>query len=198
MKHHKQDRRVNKTKNAITNTLLRLMEEKSVSEITVSELTNAADINRKTFYNHYENLDSVLKELEENCLNWVMAFVKDASFSTLLEDPASVYVDIARGLQRHRELLHLLYNSGVYPRLSSRITESLKDSVREKARAEIKPEYLPKADLLLDFVTAGAVGIYDTMFRKDDPTTLDEVTEFIHYFFDKSDIQGVLKEEFLK
>ena len=56
-KYTKTDRRVSKTRNAITNTLLKLMEEKPLSEITVSELTELADVNRKTFYNHYENMD---------------------------------------------------------------------------------------------------------------------------------------------
>lgn len=198
MKHRKQDRRVNKTKNAITKTLLTLMEKKSVGDITVSELTEMADINRKTFYNHYSNIDAVLDELENNCVNWALAFVDDTTFASLVEDPAMLYTNIARGLQRHSEFLHLLHDSGIYSRVSNKITLSIKDAIMEKAKHEFKPEYLGRAEMLLDFITAGAVGIYDTMFSKEEPATLDEVTEFFKYIFMHSNLQLVLSDEFIK
>ena len=198
MKHLKQDRRVNKTKNAITNTLLTLKEEKPVSRITVSELTEAADINRKTFYNHYSNIDSVLSEMEDNCINWAVAFVKDMSIDDLINDPATVYVEIARGLQRHSDFIMLLNKSGVYPRLSNKIAVNIKSTVLEKAESGLKPEYLPKAGLLLDFITAGAVGVYDNMFRPVDPVTLEEATTFFYDIYERSTIRNLLREDMLK
>ena len=198
MKHVKQDRRVNKTKNAITNTLLMLMEEKSVSRITVSELTEAADINRKTFYNHYSNIDSVLSEMEDNCINWAVSFVKDIPLESLINDPATVYVEIAKGLQRHSDFIGLLTKSGVYPRLSNKMAVSIKDAVLKKADAELKPGYVPKAALLLDFMTAGAVGIYDNMFRNDDPVPLEDAVAFFYDIYERSNIRTLLKEDMFK
>ena len=193
-KYTKTDRRVSKTRNAITNTLLRLMEEKPLSEITVSELTELADVNRKTFYNHYENMDSVILELENNCSNWILSFVEDAPIERFLSEPAAMYIEIAEGLQGHKDLLRLLYESGLYPRLSSKISENLKYSIWEKTKDEFKPEFQPKAFLLLDFLNAGVVGIYDTMFDKEDPTSLEDVKEFFNFAFEKSNLQAVLRE----
>ncbi|MBR0481745.1 MAG: TetR/AcrR family transcriptional regulator, partial [Firmicutes bacterium] len=193
-KYTKTDRRVSKTRNAITNTLLKLMEEKPLSEITVSELTELADVNRKTFYNHYENMDSVIIELENNCSNWILSFVEDAPMTKFLNEPAAMYIEIAEGLQRHKDLLHLLYESGVYSKLSRKLSENLKNSVWEKTKDEFKPEFRPKAYLLLDFLNAGVVGIYDTMFNKDDPTPLEDVKEFFDFVFAESNLQAVLKE----
>ena len=42
----KEDRRVRKTKEALRNGLLQLMQEKQINEITVKELTELVDINR--------------------------------------------------------------------------------------------------------------------------------------------------------
>ncbi|MBQ9794006.1 MAG: hypothetical protein IJW34_03570 [Clostridia bacterium] len=46
------DRRIIKTKRAIAVALLQLLSEKPLEEITITELTLKADINRKTFYLH--------------------------------------------------------------------------------------------------------------------------------------------------
>ena len=198
MKHQKLDRRVRKTKNAITGALLRLMEEKPVSSITVSELTEAADINRKTFYNHYDNVDSVLGELENNCSNWVLSFVKDVPFETLLDDPVMLYTEIAQGLQRHRDLVMLLRDAGVYSRLTDKISSSLIELIIEKTEDEFKPEYFPTALRLLEFITAGAVRIYDSMFDVEEPASLEDVESFISYIFEHSSFREVLKAEALK
>ena len=45
------DRRVIRTKRSIRMALTRLLAAKPLGEITVTELSKAADINRKTFYN---------------------------------------------------------------------------------------------------------------------------------------------------
>ena len=44
------DRRVKRTKKALHDALLTLLNEKSINEITVTELTSLADVNRATFY----------------------------------------------------------------------------------------------------------------------------------------------------
>lgn len=57
------DRRIVKTKRAINLALLQLLSEKSVDDITITELTAKADINRKTFYLHYAGVEDVADEL---------------------------------------------------------------------------------------------------------------------------------------
>lgn len=60
------DRRVKKTKKAIQDALMTLMDKKNISDITIIELTKEADVNRKTFYNHYSDIYQVMDEIENN------------------------------------------------------------------------------------------------------------------------------------
>ena len=62
----KTDRRVRKTKKQLRQALTALMMEKSVSEITVREIAELADVNRGTFYAHYKDVSDLLSQLEEN------------------------------------------------------------------------------------------------------------------------------------
>ena len=61
----KQDRRVRKSKDYLKNSLIELMQSKSVNNITVKELVIKADLNRSTFYNYYCDIPDMLKKLEE-------------------------------------------------------------------------------------------------------------------------------------
>lgn len=59
------DRRQKKTHKAVELALLDLLQEKNYEQITISELTDKADINRKTFYNNYDSLDDVVRSIEK-------------------------------------------------------------------------------------------------------------------------------------
>lgn len=63
------DRRVRKSKEALKNSLIELMREKSVNNITVKELVTRADLNRSTFYNYYSDIPDMLSKLEDELYN---------------------------------------------------------------------------------------------------------------------------------
>lgn len=67
------DLRVNKTKKAIINSFILLRANKPVEKITIKELTDMAEINKATFYRHYEDIyalsESLEQELIAGCLN---------------------------------------------------------------------------------------------------------------------------------
>ena len=58
----KADRRILKTKKAIYEALVELMQKKKLNSITVTELAAQANINRKTFYTYYSTVNDVLDE----------------------------------------------------------------------------------------------------------------------------------------
>mgnify|MGYP000080238523 FL=1 len=60
-----EDLRVRKTREAIHQTFKLMICEMDYDQITIKELTERAQINRKTFYLHYNNLDDLLTELQE-------------------------------------------------------------------------------------------------------------------------------------
>ena len=60
-----EDLRVRKTKEAIRSTFKSMICEMDYHQITIKQLTERAQINRKTFYLHYTGLDDLLAELQE-------------------------------------------------------------------------------------------------------------------------------------
>lgn len=58
------DRRVKRTKKLLRDSLFTLLQEKSINEITVTELTEIADINRATFYFYYTDIMDMLDQIQ--------------------------------------------------------------------------------------------------------------------------------------
>ena len=61
----KEDRRVRYTKQAIRDGFLRLLAEKPIEKISVTEICREADINRGTFYAHYSDPYELKHSLED-------------------------------------------------------------------------------------------------------------------------------------
>ena len=59
------DKRIMKTRRSIHSAMTDLLAVKPIEEITVTELAEAAEINRKTFYNYYSSVYMVAEEMED-------------------------------------------------------------------------------------------------------------------------------------
>ncbi|MGN6712377.1 TetR/AcrR family transcriptional regulator [Anaerocolumna jejuensis] len=68
MKEIKQNRKTQYTQMVLRNALMELMEQKTISQITVKELCIKADINRTTFYAHYTDTNDLLHKIEADVL----------------------------------------------------------------------------------------------------------------------------------
>ncbi|MDO4489868.1 MAG: TetR/AcrR family transcriptional regulator [Lachnospiraceae bacterium] len=63
------DLRIKKTKRSIYRAYHELIQKKNRKNITVKEITEKAEINKSTFYYHYETIDVLLRELEDEFID---------------------------------------------------------------------------------------------------------------------------------
>ena len=59
-----EDRRVKRTKKVLKDCLFELLENKTIDEITVKELTEKADVNRSTFYFYYKDINDMMMQIQ--------------------------------------------------------------------------------------------------------------------------------------
>ena len=59
-----EDRRIAKTKQALREAFVTLLKTRPVNDITVAELCRTANIDRRTFYNHYNNVNEIIDEFD--------------------------------------------------------------------------------------------------------------------------------------
>lgn len=91
------DLRVVRTKTAIRNALVELIEEKGFDAITVKDITTKANINRGTFYAHYQDKFDLMTKCQEDimyefsniakkiprsdCRSWIKSFPNNAVYT---------------------------------------------------------------------------------------------------------------------
>lgn len=111
------DPRIRRTRRALHDSLLVLLEEQELSSIQVQEIVGAADVNRATFYLHYSSKEDLahqaLDELFEGLVGEIRSFV-DAHRSLAPDAPPEAFVDVFRRM-RERPKLYLRLLSDVAP-----------------------------------------------------------------------------------
>ncbi|WP_404459604.1 TetR/AcrR family transcriptional regulator [Oceanobacillus kapialis] len=112
------DRRIDKTQRALKAALIKLMEEKDIRQITVTEIVKEADVNRGTFYKHYEVKEDLLEATIQDVIESLIqayrypylskeAFtMEDLSASKIkLFEHVATYSDFYRVIMLHPEVL---------------------------------------------------------------------------------------------
>ncbi|QLY78933.1 TetR/AcrR family transcriptional regulator [Clostridium intestinale] len=82
----KGNRRILYTKNIIKESLIELLKDKEIHQVTVTDICKKADVNRGTFYSHYKDAFDLLQSMEDELFNQVIVY--------LTEIPVEDYTDI--------------------------------------------------------------------------------------------------------
>ena len=79
MKQEKIDRRIKYTKHALQEALIELLEDHSIAKISVAMLCKEADVNRSTFYAHYESVPQMLEQIENDTMENLQNYISSHS-----------------------------------------------------------------------------------------------------------------------
>ncbi|MBI4858036.1 MAG: TetR/AcrR family transcriptional regulator [Acetobacterium woodii] len=122
---NKNDLRSIKTEKAIRKAFHQLSQEKEVSKITVRELAQRAEINKSTFYAHYETIFDLIKKLEKETIDYIINNL--AEFPKLFDDPDSFIDNLYWSLSDCRvdNIVHFNTNSGYF-------TEKIDNAIMEE------------------------------------------------------------------
>ena len=87
------DRRVKRTKKLLRDSLFSLLQEKSINEITVTELTEVADINRATFYFYYTDIFDMLDQIQNEAYEMFEDVLQGTEDSVNSPEAFSKYIE---------------------------------------------------------------------------------------------------------
>lgn len=175
---NKDDRRCRKTTRAIKSALLTIMKEKPVAKISISELTELADVNRKTFYNHYADIDAVLRDLENEFLERLFGLIDRNNIWNGLENPGPFFEKLFREIQSDQPLFQLLIESGEHVHLVFNFRTRLRDMWGEQlqGRSDIDPQLLI---CFMDFIASGTVSILESWIGNIDAVSPERLSQLI-------------------
>lgn len=172
------DRRIVKTRKAIRNALAELLTRKEIGSVTVKDIAELADINRKTFYNYYNGVDQVVDEIENEVASSFDKALAGVDRSIFLEEPKVIYDrlnDIINGdIEFYGQLLKMNGNVS----LVTKIAELLKEKVKSTLSEQFELEY-PALDIALDYSIYGMVRVYQNWVNSDCNIPLEQLSEYV-------------------
>ena len=163
----KADRRILKTKKAIYEALVELMQKKKLNSITVTELAAQADINRKTFYTYYSTVNDVLDE----GINELITSLKDL-LCAMSEDynmfsPQTLFAFL-NTIMSDADIARDLFASDNGSLLFNRLQKLVNRDIKMNVPSEQYP-------LISSFVAGGMVSAYYEWITNPDGITLNEM-----------------------
>lgn len=91
-----EDRRVQKTRQALIQAFLDLVVERPYDEIKVGDVSELADVGRSTFYQHFENKDDLLRKSLDRAFMQLANILSDDCDPRALEGWAGLFWDSRR------------------------------------------------------------------------------------------------------
>ncbi len=157
MKQQGMDKRILKTKNRLKNALILLLQEKKLEDISVVELSKSALINRKTFYLHYQEVSSILLEIENNLSNSLYLIIKEYefSFASFKEFIYNIFNTIMQDEYVVQLLKTTYYASTIVDLIHKILIESLIKKIKIKVSSNIM-----KVHLMIEYHVYGSVKLF--------------------------------------
>lgn len=171
----KQDRRVIRSKMRMREALIALMQEKPFSEITAKEITERADLNRATFYLHYNNVFDLLEELEEETVSDFARMLEEAK---IREDSAWEYAltgHICDYLIENQALCRCLFLNPHNDRFTEKLTEIMRRKGQRLRQERGLREEPRQADYIRRFISCGAMGMVKQWLMEGMPLSKQEM-----------------------
>lgn len=151
------DRRVKRTKKALRDALLSLLEEKSINQISVTELTTLADVNRATFYFYYTDLIDMLQQIQNESYQYFEEIISESPPSINTIEGFTEYAEnIFNFCKEHETLVRFIVNNDTNNQLYKQIQVLMLNNIPNSK--EIFDEKNP-ARYSTNFILNAMVGI---------------------------------------
>lgn len=170
------DRRVKRTKKALRDALLTLLETKSINEISVTELTTLADINRATFYFYYTDLIDMLQQIQNEAYEAFREVIVDASPSVATLEGFTAYAEaLFNFCKEHETLCRFIINNDINNQLYTYIRSLMLTNIPNSKEIFSKDN---PARYLSNYVINAMIGILIDWMDDDMQIPAHELAEF--------------------
>lgn len=167
-----QDRRVKRTQNLLAKALIALTLEKGYDAVTIRDITERADIGYATFFRHYHDKDSLLREVSEVVLADLKHLLPTSS------DMHAVGTPLFRYVQEHSSIIRVLLSSrGSSSPIQHIINITTQDMLNEHAQSEGNDIPL---EIAAYHIVSSSIGLIQWWLDHDMPYSPEQMGTIFH------------------
>ena len=151
------DKRVIKTKSQLRKSLSSLLQKKKIQNITVTELSEMAEINRGTFYLHYKDIYDLLTSIQHDLLTDFESLLKQIGSST--DNLVPFIESLFAFLYKNRDMSGFYLRDALDAEFSLELRRMLRVCVFNKYNSIVQQQKMPNFELYYDFILSGTLGM---------------------------------------
>lgn len=173
------DKRKQKTISCIKQAFMQLCKDNVASQITVSKLASKAQINRTTFYLHYQSVNDVMQDIDNDLKVRISSYVDAINIDAVYESCYATFTRLTDKLNENVPLRNYIFDSCS----SSAVLDKLKKVITEKTISAIIEVYpsltYEQLKFPSTFLIAGIADTYAEWTHSDKSVTLDELIKIL-------------------
>lgn len=177
---------VSRSKRLIKEAVSKLLLEKDISKIRITEVTTLADINRGTFYAHYRDIYDVVEQMQNEFVEVLCNSIHNYPPLSLLKNPLPFIIEVADYIRENMEF----YQTLIQRNGSSQIFKKMNFIFIERLFRE--NPYIPEGTdakelkLCLSYIMAGCMGVLESWFNNEISYTFDELVLLLNDFVSRN------------
>ena len=181
------DRSVRKTKAQLRAGLARLMQKKSIKEITVKELVEEVDINRSTFYLHYTDIYQMLESIEGELMDEISHLIDDYALDPINNKESSYpFIEqIFTILDNNKDICIALLGKNGDMAFVNRIEGLIAETVFQRLSSRM-PKDNRDIEYAYAFCLNGCVGMIKAWLSSDNQESTQHMAELTHKLIDST------------
>lgn len=154
---------------------MELLQEKELEKITVTDIITRADINRGTFYAHYQDVRAVIEQIENELIAKMLEFLGEFRQKNFFQNPLPLLLKVSRYIEDDEDFYRILINSkGAIPfleKLKGIFVEYMKTDSDIPDAVKSSPDFT----VSVNFFAGGVINLYQVWFRGETDYSLNEI-----------------------
>lgn len=169
------DKRIEKTKKAIKESLLDLILQYDFNKITVKMITDKANIGRKTFYLHYGSIEDVIKDYKDS-VSLELEKSLSKNFSNSENDIHNIFIDLTNLIKSNLSFYKRIAKNDTYFFMRNVFEQMLEEAIN-KIYHKLYHTGSTNVSYYSSFYAAGIMRLYFDFLKGEINITLDEVQD---------------------
>ena len=168
------DKRIQNTRERIRDAYIKLLMDKSEPRLTVTAIARQANIDRKTFYLHYETVEDVMLDLVQRIAEEFVELLEERGFLENSVDVGVFYQTLGCILNKYSALFRFVAVRPAMECFWHEIRHELTDRLieRYRERVVVKPDVLY---IYLYFLLGGMQEVYREWLRGSFQLSMEEL-----------------------
>jgi len=170
----------------IVDTFIELCKEKKTDDITVALLCEKADINRTTFYNHYQGIWEIINAIENEIISKIDQVLNDFSYFVFIKDPYPILSKLNDIINEKPNFYKKLFHLSDSHFFIDKLNEIFRNKILESPSIPKSFTSSIQGQITISIFLGSLTNSYSDWFSQNINCSLDDITKHISEFIKRT------------